>query len=486
MKGTSSEAPARALVIGAGSAGELVVREIRSASHTGLVAAAFVDDDQEKIGRSVEGVPVIATTHDIAQAAGACGAQIALLAMPSAGGEVVRRIARSCAELGLPLRTIPSLVEIISGRLKASAIRDISAEDLLRRAPVLRLADADLYLRGSVVLVTGAGGSIGRELCREALRSGPSRLVLLDSSENALYEIDRQLRLRSSSTEIVPVLASVRDLPKLQRLFGRFRPEVVFHTAAHKHVPLTETNPDEAVLTNIFGTENVLLASESAGTSRIVHISTDKAVSATGVMGLTKRVAELLIRRRAGEVKATPVVVRFGNVLGSSGSVVPLFKEQIAAGGPLTVGHPELERFFMTIEEAASLVIEAGAFGERGEIYVLDMGEPVRIVALAEDLIRLSGLRPGRDIRIEFTGLRPGEAMKEALFLDEEAKESTRNPRILLARCAPGGPLPSQNQFEALRRAAESGDSASLPDMLRSFIRATPAFDLASRTRGGT
>ncbi|MCL4817748.1 MAG: polysaccharide biosynthesis protein [Vicinamibacteria bacterium] len=480
--------PAAVIVIGAGSAGALVARTIAECPEMGLAVVGFVDDSPDKQERSVEGLPVLGVTADLPGLVSKTGASLAVLAMPSAPGPTVRRIVTLCRELRLALRTVPSLAEILSGAAGVATLREIDASDLLQRSPAPHDPAAGDYLRGARVLVSGAGGSIGTELCRQILRFAPASLVLLDVAENALYEVDRHLRERAAATELVPVLGSVGASAWLHRLLEQQRPNVVFHAAARKHVPLSELNPDEAVLTNVFGTRNLLQACEAFGVERLVHVSTDKAVTAAGVMGASKRIAEQLVSEAARRSGSAFVAVRFGNVLGSSGSVVPLFREQIARGGPVTVGHPDLERYFMTIAEAVSLLVAAGDLGCPGDLFVLDMGPPVRIVSLAQDLMRLSGLAPERDADIVFTGLRPGEALREALFLDAEEPAPTRNPRIRVARPrSPPSPL-APAALVALEAAALRGDPAEIRRRLRDLVPAYPGrpreAPLASTERG--
>lgn len=471
----------RVIIVGAGSAGRLVAREIAQRARLGLVAVGFVDDDPSKLGARIEGLNVLGPCRELGRVVAETEAELGVLAMPSANGRVVREISSLCAALGFRLRTIPSLAEILSGTLEVSAVRDLDVSDLLRRSPIPIDAQAGEYLRGASVLVTGAGGSIGSEICRQVLRHDPSRLTLLDLSENALYEIDRQLRGLNRSPEIVPLIGNIRDRAKMHRVLKGLAPKVVFHAAAYKHIPLTEVNEDEAVLNIIFGTRNLLEAAAAASVQRFVLISTDKAVHPAGIMGACKRVAELLAVEAARRKQGCVVAVRFGNVLASSGSVVPLFREQIAAGGPVTVRHKEVERYFMTLQEASSLVVSAAALGEGGETFVLDMGAPVKVLSLAQDLIRLSGREPGLDIEITFTGLRPGEKIRESLFLESETAEQTRHPRIWSARSTVSVPPLASDWLEGLEALALSGANSAVRERLREFF---PGLGRADETEG--
>jgi FlaA1/EpsC-like NDP-sugar epimerase len=363
------------------------------------------------------------------------------------------------------------LYEILGGSVTVSAIREVELADLLRREPVrIDLKQVGLYLGDARVLVTGAGGSIGSELCRQIARFEPERLILFELSENNLYQIHRELKTHCPDLDVLPILGDVRNLNKVKETFARLQPHVVFHAAAHKHVPLMESNVDEVVPNNIFGTRNVLEASQECGVKRFVFISTDKAVNPKSVMGATKRIGELLVQEVSSRKNGAFVAVRFGNVLGSSGSVVPLFKEQIAAGGPVTVTHPDIQRYFMTIPEAVSLIIQSGAMGTGGEIFVLDMGQPVRIRDLAEDLIRLSGFQPGVDIEIVYTGLRPGEKLNEELFTAREQCMATKHQQILIAKVERCDGERLRRGLADLEKLVQSRDSAKIKSKLREIV----------------
>jgi FlaA1/EpsC-like NDP-sugar epimerase len=387
-----------------------------------------------------ESIPSLVRQHKVDQV---------LIAMPTVPGLEIRAIREICESAPVPVKTIPGVYELLSGRVQVSQIRDVQIEDLLRRDPVRsRVGDAS-YLRGKVVLVTGAGGSIGSELCRQVAHRRPDSLVLLGHGENSIYLIHQELREQFPDLSVVPVIADVRDRARLQRVFAHHGPQVVFHAAAHKHVPLMELNTAEAITNNVLGTRNVLQVSEQCDVKRFVLISSDKAVNPRNIMGATKRIAELLVQDAGQRARRNFVAVRFGNVLGSRGSVVPKFKRQIAAGGPVTVTHPDMERYFMTIPEAVYLVLQAAALGRGGELFVLDMGDPVKIVDLARDLITLSGFQPGRDIEIQFTGTRPGEKLQERLFLPGEEYDTTAHEKVFVAKS------PISMRSDALQGAVE-------------------------------
>jgi len=425
----------RVLIVGAGDAGALILRELHANPGLGLDPVAFLDDDKSKKGLRIHNVPVLGDVHALPAVVQAQKIEVVIIAMPTAPGRVVRKVAELCRKVGVPVKTIPGLYEILGGSVKVSAIREVELEDLLRREPVkIDLKQVGQYLNGARVLVTGAGGSIGSELCRQVARFKPERLILFELAENNLYQIHRELIAHFPLLAVVPIVGDVRDPSKVDLVFAQQQPVVVFHAAAHKHVPLMESNVDEVVANNVLGTRNVLDASIRHHVNRFVLISTDKAVNPQSVMGASKRVAELMVQDAARRNKSVFVTVRFGNVLGSSGSVVPLFKEQIAAGGPVTVTHPEMRRYFMTIPEAVTLIVQAAALGVGGEIFVLDMGEPVKISDLATDLIHLSGFEPGEEIEIVYTGLRPGEKLREELFTAREEPQKTKHPQIFVAQ----------------------------------------------------
>ena len=447
------------LIIGAGEAGNMVAREIRSHGELPYRPVGFIDDDPAKVGYRVAGLPVLGSRKDLPQIVRRHSIKQVIIAMPSAPGTVVREIVDLCKGLDVSLKTLPGVYELIDGRVSVRFIRDVQIEDLLRREQVkVDLESIAGYLGGKRVLITGAGGSIGSELSRQVARFKPAELLLLGHGENSIYEIEMELRANRPDLELVPIIADIRDQNKIDRVFERFRPEVVFHAAAHKHVPLMEANPDEAITNNIFGTWNVASAADRYGAERFVLISTDKAVNPTSVMGSSKRAAEILIQTLNWRSKTKFVAVRFGNVLGSRGSVIPLFTKQIARGGPVTVTHPEMRRYFMTIPEAVQLVIQAAALGEGGEIFVLDMGKPIRILDMARDLIRLSWLEPDKDIKIEFTGIRPGEKLFEDLFTNDEKLLVTKHERIFVAKDSSAFDGDLEEFFQTCRELAAAGE----------------------------
>jgi len=422
----------RTIVVGAGAAGQLIARESHASDRANFQVVAFADDDPAKLGQMLNGIKVEGRIDDLPRMIRDLGAREVIIAMPSARGTLVRRIVELAGSAGAGTRTVPSLADVVSGRIEYTALRPVEIQDLLRRAPITTdIAAVKSLAEGRTVLVTGAGGSIGSELCRQIADLRPDLLVLLDHSENQVFEIEGELRRRNPTLKVAAVIADVRDQTRVRLVFERYRPFAVFHAAAHKHVPLMEENVIEAVTNNVLGTRNVVEAAVEAGVTHFVLISTDKAVRPTSIMGATKRLAEIIVRITAARESRHFVAVRFGNVLGSRGSVVPTFMAQIERGGPVTVTHPDMRRFFMTIPEAVQLVLQAGALGNGGELFVLDMGDPVKIADLARDLIRLSGLEEGEDIEIKYTGIRAGEKLyEEVLFGDEDVRE-TAHPKVI-------------------------------------------------------
>lgn len=422
----------RVLVVGAGDAGALVVREMQKNPQLNLMPVGFVDDDLSKQKQTIHGVQVLGTLNDLGRVIDSRRIQEVIIAIPSAPGQIVRQVIEICRRKGIPSRTMPGLYELIGGKISVSRLRDVEITDLLRRAPAQ--IDEEMIgssLSGRRVLVTGAGGSIGRELCRQVARWMPSELILLGHGENSIFDTLIELKDNYPLLPIHPVIADVRDLDRLNTVFDAHRPQDVFHAAAHKHVPLMEINIEEAVTNNVLGTRNLVEVAENFSVEKLILISTDKAVRPSSVMGATKRLAEMLVLDACQRSGRAYCVVRFGNVLGSRGSVVPLFKQQIERGGPVTVTHPEMKRYFMTIPEAVHLVLQASAMGQGGEIFVLRMGEQIRILDLAEDLIRLSGLEPRKDIEVVFTGMRPGEKLSEDLWDEGMKFEPTSHPDIV-------------------------------------------------------
>lgn len=430
-----SKIPKRVLIIGAGDAGALGIRELKNGNYREGYPVGIIDDAPQKQKLRLMGIPVLGTRADILRVVKAHKIEEVIIAMPSAPGDVIRDITGICEKSGVVIKIIPGIYNYLSGQVDTLKIREVQIEDLLGRDPVnLDIEEVAGYLAGETVLVTGAGGSIGSELCRQICRFNPERLILVGRGENSIFDIEQELRSDSAGINLITEILDIRDREKVELVFRRFKPGVVFHAAAHKHVPLMERNPEEALKNNILGTYNVAEVADLTQVKTFVLISTDKAINPTSIMGATKRVAEMIIQSLDKRSQTRYVAVRFGNVLGSRGSVIPTFKKQIAKGGPLTVTHPEMIRYFMTIPEAAQLVIQAGAMALGGEIFILDMGKPVKIVDLAQDLIRLSGLEVERDIKIEFTGIRPGEKLYEELLTAEEGTTSTRHQRIFVAK----------------------------------------------------
>jgi FlaA1/EpsC-like NDP-sugar epimerase len=465
----STDGDRRVLIAGAGAAGEMVVKEIHANPQLGLTPVGFVDDDHTKLGLRLGNLRVLGTLEQISEVANRERAQELIIAMPRAPGSVVRKVVRAAYEAGLRTRTVPGLFEILDGRVSVAALREVQIEDLLRRAPVQTDLEAVRRLAaGRTVLVTGAGGSIGAELCRQLVALEPKNLILLGHGENPIFEILHELLADEPRATLVPIIADIRDRQRLRRIFEEHKPYAVFHAAAHKHVPLMEENVSEAITNNVLGTRNIVDAAISCGTQHFVLISTDKAVRPTNVMGASKRVAECIVQNAARAHNRHFVSVRFGNVLGSRGSVVPTFLRQIQDGGPVTVTHPDMRRYFMTIPESVQLVLQAGALGRGGELFMLDMGEPVRIVDLARDMIRLSGLEEGSDIEIEFTGIRPGEKLYEEMFFNHEIAEPTEHPKVLRARNGQHG-VCTDLEIAALIEAALSDMKE---DRLRAELRA--------------
>jgi FlaA1/EpsC-like NDP-sugar epimerase len=482
-----SAAEGQVLIVGAGDAGSLVVRELDKNPQLDLIPAAFVDDDPEKQGVRIHGVPVVGTLDDLAEQLDQLAISEVIIAIPSAPGEVVRRVAEVCRQKEIAFRTMPGIYELIGGTVNVSRLREVDISDLLRREHAhISNERVNELLRGRRVMVTGAGGSIASELCRQVVRWSPASIVLCGHGENSIFEIMVELEDSFPDLEKVPVIVDVRDKTRLQHIFSRYQPEVIFHAAAHKHVSLMEKNAEEAVTNNVLGTRNVVEAALENDVRRLVMISTDKAVCPTSIMGATKRLAEMIVQHGGRREGFHYSVVRFGNVLGSRGSVVPLFRRQIAAGGPVTVRDPDVERYFMTIPEAVYLVLQAFAMGEGGEVFLLNMGEPVKILDLAEDLIRLTGLEPGEDIEIVFTGLRPGEKMTEVLWDKGVDHYPTDHPEINRLE---GSELLEANELDQvvaqLLAHAEDGEVEALVSLLDETvpganIQGTPPPDLTA------
>jgi FlaA1/EpsC-like NDP-sugar epimerase len=469
--GRTAAPQARAvLVAGAGDAGALVVREMQKNPQLGMWPVGYLDDHPAKLGKKIYGVPVVGRLDGLEDAVTRLGASEVVIAMPTAPGSVVRAVLDACGRADVPARALPGLFELLDGGVSVTRLRQLEISDLLRRAPIAPRPDAGMYLQGQVVLVTGAGGSIGSELCRQVAHAHAARLVLVGHGENSIFEISNRLRESHPHLQVRPVIADVRDADRLREVFAAERPSIVFHAAAHKHVPLMEAHAVEAVTNNVLGTRTLVDVAVAAGVERFVLISTDKAVAPTNIMGATKRMAEAIVRRAASRHGRAYAAVRFGNVLGSRGSVVPYFKRQIERGGPVTITHPETTRFFMTIPEAAYLVLKAGGESRGGELFVLNMGEPVRIVDLAHDLIRLSGLSPD-EIPLVYTGLRPGEKLHEALWEpDSRVEPASGNDVFRVAERHETLDEPLDRALEELRVAAARGDALQVHRILSESI----------------
>jgi len=466
----------RVLIVGAGEAGRMLAREMLRHPEAGLVPVGFLDDDPAKRRQRHVGLSVLGRIKDLPKAVTRAQADEVLIAIPSAPGSVVRRVVELAREAGVRHRILPGIYEILSGKVSISQIREVDVEDLLRRDPVrLDLEEIADYLRGRVVLVTGAGGSIGSEIVRQVARFHPEQVILLGRGENSLYQIERELERAWPELVWRTVVADIRDREKMEYVFSLYRPQVIFHAAAHKHVPMMELNPDEAVFNNVGGTKNLAELALSHGVERFVNISTDKAVNPTSVMGASKRVAEYLVQWAAQRANKGQVFVsvRFGNVLGSRGSVIPLFKEQIRLGGPVTVTDPRMTRYFMTIPEAAQLVLQAGGLGYNGSVYVLDMGEPVKIEDLARGLIKLSGFEPDTDIQIVYTGIRPGEKLYEELLTAEEGTEMSEHEQIFIAKTASVDEQTLTRLIAGLFHAASKRDGEAIRE---AFSRLIPTY----------
>lgn len=465
----------RVLVIGAGESGALAVRELLRHPETGMKPVAFLDDDPMKHGQRISNVSVLGPVSMAKEVILDQKVDEVLIAMPSKGGSAVRQVIDQVREArpNMVYKIIPGVYELLSGKVDVRRIREVDIDDLLGREPVKLDTDAILgYLSGKRVMITGAGGSIGSELVRQICRFSPGELILFGHGENSIYALERELERDWPTVKFHGVIGAIQNGARLDYVFSRYQPDIVFHAAAHKHVPLMEENPEEAVFNNIIGSRNLISLGLKHGVTHFVNISTDKAVNPTSVMGASKRMVEFLVQDAAQLAGShqTFVSVRFGNVLGSRGSVIPIFKSQIAAGGPVTVTHPDMVRYFMTIPEASQLVLQASGHGRNGEVYILDMGEPVRILDLARDLIRLSGLEPDVDIPIQFTGMRPGERLVEVLMTESERTDETPHEKIFVARARPADSAALTATVDALQNAALRSDHAKIRDLLENFL----------------
>ena len=469
------------LVVGAGRAGEMLVRDMQQATNSEYLPVAFVDDDKQKIGRELRGVPVIGGCEKISIIADSLNIDFILIALPAVNSGQMRRIVEICEKSGKPFRSLPRLQDLASGKVSLRELRDVTIEDLLGRDEVnLDWSAITNSIRNKAILVTGGGGSIGSELSRQIAGLGPSQLIVLDHSEFNLFEIDRELRQSFPSLSMDCILGDVKDSALVSKIFKQYQPEIVFHAAAYKHVPLLEKQARAAVRNNVLGTKILADNALAFECKEFVFISTDKAVNPTNLMGTTKRVAEIYCQALDKKGETRFITVRFGNVLGSAGSVIPTFREQIAQGGPVTVTHPEIERFFMTIPEASRLILQAGTMGEGGEIYVLDMGEPVKITYLAEKMITLSGKQPGEDIEIVYTGLRPGEKMYEELFHEKENMAGTQHPKIMKAVSRAEDAKRVETIFSSLKNACDSNNET---EIVRLLLELVPESNMAKQSQ---
>ncbi len=423
------------MIIGAGEAANAIVKEIVNSNFSTMVIRCIIDDDPGKAGKFIQGIKVVGGRDKIIEYADLYEIDEIIMAMPSASRQSISQILDICKETNCKLRSLPGMYQLVNGEVSVSKLRDVEVEDLLGRDPIEVDLDSILdYVQGKTILVTGGGGSIGSEIMRQVAGHNPKRLILVDIYENSAYDIQQELKIKYPELDLVVLIASVRNTNRINWIFKTYKPDIVYHAAAHKHVPLMETSPNEAIKNNVFGTFKTAQAAAMNGVKRFVMISTDKAVNPTNIMGASKRICEMIVQTFNRHYDTEFVAVRFGNVLGSNGSVIPLFKKQIMAGGPVTVTHPDIIRYFMTIPEAVSLVLQAGAYAKGGEIFVLDMGKPVKILDLAKNLIKLSGYRVDEDIKIEFTGLRPGEKLYEELLMDEEGLTETKNKSIFIGK----------------------------------------------------
>lgn len=458
------------MVIGAGEAANLIIKEIVNSNFSTMVIRCIIDDDPGKWGRFIQGIKVIGGRDKIIECADIYSIDEIIVAMPSITRAEMSAILDICKETSCKLRSLPGMYQLVNGEVSVSKLRDVEVEDLLGRDPI----EVDLnsilgYVQGKKVMVTGGGGSIGSELCRQIACHKPKQLILVDIYENSAYDIQQELQINHPDLNLVVLIASVRNTNRINWIFEHYKPDIVYHAAAHKHVPLMETSPNEAIKNNVFGTWKTAQAAAMNGVQRFVMISTDKAVNPTNIMGASKRICEMIIQTFNKHYDTEFVAVRFGNVLGSNGSVIPLFKKQILAGGPVTVTHPDIIRYFMTIPEAVSLVLQAGAYARGGEIFVLDMGKPVKILELAKNLIRLSGYRVGEDIKIEFTGLRPGEKLYEELLMEEEGLKETANKLIHIGKPIEIDEMKFFVQLKNLKEASKN-ESAQIRAMIQEIV----------------
>ena len=448
------------MIVGAGAAGNAILKEIETSNYLSMHVVCAIDDHPGCHGKYLRGVPIVGGREKIQESVDKYGVDEIIIAIPSASRATLKPILEICKETGCRMRILPGMYQIINGEVNVSKLREVQIEDLLGRDPIQVNVDEIIgYVSGKTVLVTGGGGSIGSELCRQIAQHNPKCLIIFDIYENGVYEVQQELKQKYPHLNMEVLIGSVRNTARVEEVFKLYRPDIVYHAAAHKHVPLMEVSPHEAIKNNVFGTLKVARAADEYGVRRFVLISTDKAVNPTNIMGASKRICEMIIQDMNRKSKTEYVAVRFGNVLGSNGSVVPLFKKQIEAGGPVTVTHPDIIRYFMTIPEAVSLVLQAGAYAKGGEIFVLDMGEPMKIDDLARNLIKLSGYRVDDEIKIEYTGLRPGEKMYEELLMNEEGLTETANKMIYIGKPIEIDDEKFEQQIEQLRAASKAEES---------------------------
>ena len=468
--GLRGDARKNTMVVGAGEAGAMIIKEFQNSRYLDQKVCCVIDDNTAKHGKYLRGVKIVGGREEIPFYAHELKVEEIVVALPSVPQAEIREILQICQETGCEMKVLPGLYQMINGEVSVSKLRRVEIEDLLGREPIRLQVDSVMgYVSGKTILVTGGGGSIGSELCRQIAAHEPKKLILVDIYENNAYDIQQELKQKFPNLDLVVLIASVRNTHRMESVFAAYRPDIVYHAAAHKHVPLMEDSPNEAVKNNVFGTYKTAQAADKHGVHRFVLISTDKAVNPTNIMGASKRICEMIIQMMNQRSKTDFVAVRFGNVLGSNGSVIPLFKKQIEQGGPVTVTHPEIIRYFMTIPEAVSLVLQAGALAKGGEIFVLDMGEPVKILDLAKTLIRLSGYKPFEDIQIEFTGLRPGEKLYEELLMSEEGLQETENKLIHIGKPIEFDEGKFLSDLEELRRIAEE-DSLDIRRKVREIV----------------
>lgn len=466
------------LIVGAGSAGDSLIKEIVDSKYINMHIVGAVDDDVMKRGSYIHGIKVYGGRHMIPDLVEILHVHEIIIAIPSAPAKKMRELLEICKDTGCDLKRLPGMYQLVNGDVSVTKLKHVDVNDLLGRDPVEVDLDSIMgYVSGQVVMVTGGGGSIGSELCRQIASHNPKQLIIVDIYENSAYDIQQELLQKYENLNLVTLIASVRNTKRMDEIFAAYRPKIVYHAAAHKHVPLMEDSPNEAIKNNVLGTWKVVQAADKYHVRRFVMISTDKAVNPTNIMGASKRICEMIIQTYNNRSSTEYVAVRFGNVIGSNGSVIPLFKKQIAAGGPVTVTHPDIIRYFMTIPEAVSLVLQAGAYAKGGEIFILDMGEPVRILDLAKNLILLSGHKPGEDIRIVFSGLRPGEKLYEEMLMEEEGMQDTANRLIHI-----GKPI-QFDEDEFLKRLEELRDYVvTEPDDIRQYVqRIVPTYSIQGK-----